>query len=167
VKHEHADKILHQAFEHLLDKLELCQRALGPEYTEEDNLRTAVIRACRSSPELEIALFKPARLCEELFADLRSSIEIVLNRSTALQQSVLENTAREQFYVNRRYTGNRRINRQNPGFRRPGNRSASSNFQARPISKWKKKCFVCQKEECWYMKHINEERKRARAQYIF
>jgi hypothetical protein len=83
MKHEHADKTLHQAFEHLLDKLQLCQRALGPEYTGKDNLQTAVIRACRSSPELKIAFFKPARLCEELFADLRSFIEIVLNRSTA------------------------------------------------------------------------------------
>jgi hypothetical protein len=70
VKQENPDQTLHQALDHLLDKLQLCQRALGPAYAGEDALRTTVIRACRNSPELEIALYKPARVCEELFADL-------------------------------------------------------------------------------------------------
>jgi hypothetical protein len=63
----------------LLNKLQLCQRALGKEFMGEDALRTNVIRACRDIPELKQALFKSARGCEKLFSDLRSSIQIELS----------------------------------------------------------------------------------------
>ncbi|KAI1674158.1 hypothetical protein L13192_00905 [Pyrenophora tritici-repentis] len=32
--------------------------------------------------------------------------------------------------------------------------------------RWKKKCFVCQKEGCWSTNHTDEERKTARAQFF-
>ncbi|KAF1965810.1 hypothetical protein BU23DRAFT_584815 [Bimuria novae-zelandiae CBS 107.79] len=32
--------------------------------------------------------------------------------------------------------------------------------------RWKKKCFVCQKEGCWLTNHTNEERKAARTQFF-
>jgi hypothetical protein len=107
VKQENLSLTLQEAFEKLLNKLQLCQRALGADYTGEDALRTSVIRACRSFPEFEIALFKPASVCEELFADLRSAIEVVLNRSTVPQSSALENTA-GSYYVNRVYNKSKR-----------------------------------------------------------
>ncbi|KAF1970758.1 hypothetical protein BU23DRAFT_581893 [Bimuria novae-zelandiae CBS 107.79] len=59
---------------------ELCQRALGKNFKGEDALRTTVINACRGVPELEMALFKPALICEGLFLDLRSAIETHLAR---------------------------------------------------------------------------------------
>jgi hypothetical protein len=94
------------AFDHLLDKLQLCQRALGPAYAGENALRTTVIRACRNSPELEIAFYKPARICEKLFADFRSVIEVVLNRSSGSKFYAFKNAARMN-YVNRIYTSNK------------------------------------------------------------
>jgi hypothetical protein len=107
MKQKNPGLMLQKALEKLLNKLQLCQRALGANYTGEDALRTSVIRACRSFPEFEIALFKPARMCEELFADLRSAIEVVLNRSTVPQLSALENTA-GSYYVDRIYNKSKR-----------------------------------------------------------
>jgi hypothetical protein len=72
----------------------------------EDAFRTTVIRVCRSSQEFEIALYKPARVCEGLFADLRSAIEVVLNRSSEPKPYALENAARMN-YINRIYINNK------------------------------------------------------------
>jgi hypothetical protein len=158
VKQKNFDQTLHQAFNHLLNKLQLCQRALGPAYAGKDAFRTIVIRACRNLPELEIALYKPARVCKELFADLRSAIEMVLNRSSGPKFCAFKNAARMN-YVNRIYISNK------PSQKQPKarfGRADRSNYQNRTSNdKWKKKCFVCQKKGCWSIKHPPEKRKRS------
>lgn len=74
VRQENSDKGPSEVLQLLLDKLESCQRALGPGYPNE--LRDAVLSACWGSPELEYALRgKPSRSYEELVSNLRSSIE--------------------------------------------------------------------------------------------
>ena len=72
----------------LLDKLQLCQRALGKNFEGEDALRTTVINACRGVPELEMALFKPAPICEGLFSDLQSAIKTHLARQHTTQMLI-------------------------------------------------------------------------------
>ncbi|KAF1937549.1 hypothetical protein EJ02DRAFT_458633, partial [Clathrospora elynae] len=83
----------------------------------------------------------------------------------------------DQYYLDRRYNGNRRGrggyrggfqggfcgggNRGNGGNQRSFNNSERS-FTPR----WKKKCFVCQKGGCWSTNHTDEERKAARAQFL-
>jgi hypothetical protein len=106
MKQKNPDQTLHQAFDHLLDKLQLYQRALGPVYAGKNALRTTVIRACRNLPEFKIALYKLARVCKKLFADLRSAIEVMLNRSSGPKFYAFENAARMN-YVNRIYTSNK------------------------------------------------------------
>jgi hypothetical protein len=163
MKQKNPDQTLYQAFDYLLDKLQLCQRALGPAYAGEDALRTIVIRACRNLPELEIAFYKPARVCEKLFADFRSAIEVVLNRSSEPKSYALKNATRIN-YVDRIYTNNKPLQQQ-PKAR--FGRAGRSNYQNRTSNdKWKKKCFVCQKEGCWSIKHPPEERKKSQTQYI-
>lgn len=49
---ENREKSLHNILELLIDKLQLCQRALGPQYMGDEQLRTAIINACRGVPEL-------------------------------------------------------------------------------------------------------------------
>jgi hypothetical protein len=106
MKQKNPDQTLYQAFNHLLDKLQLYQRALGPAYAGEDALRTTVIRSCRNSPEFEIAFYKPARVCKKLFADLRSAIKMVLNRSFGHKSYAFENVIRMN-YINRIYISNK------------------------------------------------------------
>ena len=67
----------------LLDKLQLCQRALGLGNMGENQLITAIQRACRGVPKLEFALFTPATTFEKLSSKLRSSIMTHDNRNAA------------------------------------------------------------------------------------
>jgi hypothetical protein len=141
----------------------LYQRALGPAYAGENTFRITVIRAYRNSPELKVAFYKLARVCKKLFADFRSAIEVVLNRSSELKFYAFKNATRMN-YVNRIYTSNK-PSQQQPKARL--GRAGRSNYQNRTSNdKWKKKCFVCQKEGCWSTKHTPEERKRSQIQYI-
>jgi hypothetical protein len=94
----------------LFNKLQFCQRALSKKFMGEDALRTNVIRACRGVPELKQALFKSARGCEELFSDLRFSIQVELNE----QQLFHLKEAARMNYTDRTYNNNRR----NPRFAR-------------------------------------------------
>ena len=64
----------------LLDKLQLCQRALGLGYMGENQLIAATQRACHGFSELEFALFTPTTTFEELSSKLRSSIMTHDNR---------------------------------------------------------------------------------------
>jgi hypothetical protein len=64
----------------LLDKLQLCQRALRKNFKGKDALRITVINAYCRVPKLKIALFKLALICEELFLDLQSVIKTYLAR---------------------------------------------------------------------------------------
>ncbi|KAM4065707.1 hypothetical protein HRG_012906 [Hirsutella rhossiliensis] len=64
IRAQDASKSLHEVLQLLFDKLQLCQRALGPDYAGNIPLRTTLIIACRGVPELEHALFKPAAKIE-------------------------------------------------------------------------------------------------------
>ena len=75
------DKTLYQVLDLVLNKLQLCQRVLGPSYSGEGHLRTAVTHACRRVKELEYALMDPPIDCEQLFARLRSSVEVSVARA--------------------------------------------------------------------------------------
>ncbi|KAI1101558.1 hypothetical protein F4804DRAFT_293486 [Jackrogersella minutella] len=58
----------------MLDKLSLCQRALGPDFKGEQQLIAAVHRECRNVPQLQHALFEPSTRFEDLASKLRASI---------------------------------------------------------------------------------------------
>jgi hypothetical protein len=162
MRFKHSDKTLYEALDLLLDKLQFCQRALGKEFMGEDALRTNVIRACRGVFELKQALFKSARGCEELFSDLRSSIQVELSEQQFFH---LEEAARMN-YIDRTYNNNRR----NPRFARKTvtfARLPRSNYQDQASSSsWKKKCFVCQKKGCWSIRHTPEKRRKSKSQFL-
>ncbi|KAF7575713.1 hypothetical protein PtrM4_073370 [Pyrenophora tritici-repentis] len=63
---ENPDKGLHEVLQILLDKLQLCQRALGKNFEGEDALRTTVINACRGVPRLRNNQFNPVTLLDPL-----------------------------------------------------------------------------------------------------
>jgi hypothetical protein len=184
---ENPEKGLHEVLQILLDKLQLCQRALGKNFEGEDALRTTVINACRGVPELEMALFKPAPICEGLFSDLRSAIETHLARQHTTQMLMGSKMVTEdQYYLDRRYNGKGRDRGEFRGGPRGGSRGGgfSGGFRGGQAGnrgsqrfnsydsgrgfkpRWKKKCFVCQKEGCWSTNYTDEERKAARAQFF-
>ncbi|KAF7578904.1 hypothetical protein PtrM4_031440 [Pyrenophora tritici-repentis] len=169
VRRENPEKNLHEVLDIMLDKLQLCQRALGQQYMGEYALRTTVITACRGVKELEMALYKPSLECEVLFGDLRSSIE----NSLAMTVSVnfTEADTDSQYYLDRRYNNNssgRLRGNYNPRGGRSGFTRGRGGLQHRSgvNTQIDKKCYVCGKTGCWSTNHTLEERKRSKAQYI-
>ncbi|KAI1105999.1 hypothetical protein F4804DRAFT_302595 [Jackrogersella minutella] len=160
----------------MFDKLQRCQRALGPTYVGETNLRDTILRACRGVRELEYALQMPAPTCEGLFSQLRSSMQTSIDR-TPIQPFLTEYLNDEEedddpddeaFYFNRKYkyNSNRGSNRAFRGNRgRPNNsgRPRPSGSESRP---WTRRCHVCNKVGCWSTKHSIEERRRSWGQYL-
>ncbi|KAF1972351.1 hypothetical protein BU23DRAFT_580957 [Bimuria novae-zelandiae CBS 107.79] len=94
--------------------------------------------------ELKIVLFKLAIICEGLFIDLYT----ILTTATTIGIEELEEDLEAKAD-----SGNQRFN---------------SNDSKREFTtpRWKKKCFVCQKEGYWLTNHTNEERKAARTQFF-
>ncbi|KAI1667971.1 hypothetical protein L13192_08680 [Pyrenophora tritici-repentis] len=110
VHRENPDKTLHEVLDIMLDKLQLCQRALGQQYMGEYALRTTVITACRGVKEFAMALYRPSLECEVLFGDLRSSIENSLAMTTSVNftevdQDEERKTACAQFFSMLYFTG--------------------------------------------------------------
>jgi len=173
VRRENPEKSLHEVLDIMLDKLQLCQRALGQQYMGEYALRTTVITACRGVKELEMALYKPSLECEVLFRDLRSSIK----NSLAMAASVnfTETDPDNQYYLDRRYTNNSsgrmRGNHNQHGGRNTFARGRGKFFQRsgdnmQINTRRDKKCYICGKTGCWSTNHTLEERKRSKAQYL-
>ena len=70
VEKNNIEKTNLEVLQALLDKLQLCQWALGLGYMSENQLITAIWRAYRGVPKLEFALFISATTFEELFSKL-------------------------------------------------------------------------------------------------
>ena len=132
----------------LLDKLQLCQRALGLGYIGENQLIAATQRACRGVSELEFALFTPATTFEELSSKLRSSIITYDNH----------NAANTQYFMDRRFGRHDRgdqYNKSNNTYNRYNN-----NHNGR--KPWREKCYVCGKEGCRSNKYSDNEQRKTK-----
>jgi hypothetical protein len=172
VRRENPKKNLHEVLDIMLDKLQLCQRALGQQYIGEYALRTTVITACQGVKELEMALYKPSLECEALFGDLQSLIENSLAMTVSVNFTKADTD--NQYYLDRRYSNNslgRVRGNHNPrgrggGFIRGQNGFGRCSGDDRQTSTSDKKCYICGKTGCWSMNHMLEERKRSKVQYI-
>lgn len=170
-KQENPDKSPHEALEIMIDKLTLAQRALGRDFQGEVPLHTAIVRACRGQPELEQAMFSIQPTCEALFSDLRSALQVNIDRQTNHYWSAQS----ESYYTDRQYNSAYRTNhsaRASPGWRRSSYRGARAPankrrpFQRLSSSVLAKKCFVCHKEGCWSSNHPRTDLSRAKKQYV-
>ena len=149
-KAENASKSDLEVLQIMLDKLSLCQRALGPEFRGEQQLIAAVHRACRFVPQLQHALFEPATRFEDLASKLRASIGTHEVMKGANQYMVNENSSDDEiYYVDRKYHRNDKGSRYNP----------------KQPKTWKRKCWICKEVGCWSTKHPEHERKEARTQW--
>ena len=132
----------------LLDKLQLCQRALGLGYMGEKQLIATVQRACRGVSELKFALFTPTTTFEKLSSKLRSSIMTNDNR----------NAANVQYFTDRRFGRHDRGDQYNKG-NNTYNCYNNNNNGRKP---WRGKCYVCGKEGCRSNKHSDDEQQKAK-----
>lgn len=172
-RQDNPEKTLPEVLETMLDRLQLVQRALGEGYQGEIALYTAVARACRGVPELESALLHQKPTCGALFADLRASLQVAMDRNSQ-RQYLADETGMQPYdvnFVDRKYRSNfkdrQRTDRQ-PFTKRTYQRRTSSYGPRTPLNKdhATKRCFVCKKVGCWSSNHTQEERDRSRRQYL-
>ena len=127
----------------LLNKLQLCQRALGLGYIGENQLIAAIQRACCKVSKLEFALFTPITTFEELFSKLQTSIMTHDNR----------NTANIQYFTDCQFGRNDRGDQYNKG-NNTHNCYNNNNNGRKP---WRRKCYICGKEGCRSNKHLDHK----------
>ncbi len=127
----------------LLDKLQLCQQALGLGYIGKNQLIAATQRACRGVYELEFALFTSAITFEKLSSKLRSSIITHNNR----------NAANTQYFTDRRFGRHDHRNQYNKG----NNTYNCYNNNNNGCKPWRRKCYVCGKENYRSNKYLDDE----------
>jgi hypothetical protein len=151
----------------LFDRLQTIQRGLSESYQEDYSLRDQVISACRGVEECNLALFNPTNTYEGVCAQLRSAVGTAL-RSREVQQfnAQLQPTSigpadqHDHNWTDRTYSG--RGIRYSRGYdqRQPqGNRGGPCGGSFR--NDRQKKCYVCEKPNCWSTRHSLNDRKEA------
>ncbi|RKF82964.1 integrase and RNaseH domain-containing protein, partial [Golovinomyces cichoracearum] len=148
---ENEDKDPAIILQKLLDRLQQCQRALGPSYQGEDQLMANTVRACRRAQELRMGFFTTSVTFEQLSSQLRSSLETVKQRTISKNFHTESNS----YFIDRKF--NRRRNNKDY---RPGPQQENS---ARSQTK---RCYVCRKQRCWSSNHSEQERQLMRYRYF-
>ena len=113
VRRENPEKPPHEALDHLLDRLQIVQRALGEDFQGETALRTATARACSGVPELSSAFLSRKTTCEGFFADLHAALKIATDNAARTYYTDdpsrtyhLEQGMNDVAFVDRRYVAN-------------------------------------------------------------
>jgi hypothetical protein len=60
----------------MINKLTLAQRALGPQFKGDVLLYTTIVQACCGHLELKLAMFNTKPMCEALFSNLCSALQV-------------------------------------------------------------------------------------------
>lgn len=155
--------------EKLLNRLQLCQRALGDGYAGEQQLIANVARSCQGISEFKLAFYNPAASFEGLASQMRSSLAIEETSRTTNQfiadhtsaeplQSGNINPTDDQWFTDRKFSYNR-----SRGGRARGRYGRFTNNGNR---NWQKKCYICYKPGCWSTKHTQAERDEHKRRWV-
>ncbi len=148
IKSENENKFIEECLQLLIKNLRHLQHDLKSELRSEKFIHNKFINACQDVIVCQYVCFKLSDSLVDLINDLRSSM-IIYQKANSIIETF------ETFFIDRRYHKNfsLRIN-QNRRFQ-------DRRFQDRS----KRKCFVCQKEECWFTKHSKDEREIAKQKF--
>jgi hypothetical protein len=130
------DKSIEECLQLLIKNLRHLQHGLNSELRSEKFIHNKLINACQDVFVCQYACFKFSDSLADLINDLRSSIVIYQKANSIIETF-------EAFFIDRRYHKNFSF-RINQNHRFQNRRFQDRRFQDRS----KRKCFVCQKEEC-------------------
>ncbi|EED14740.1 conserved hypothetical protein [Talaromyces stipitatus ATCC 10500] len=155
-------KLLVEVIDLMVDKLHLCQRALGSAYAGDEHLIAAITRACQSTPEMGEALSEPTSSFQTIVSKLRARAGVVQRKESAGQYMVDKVNNPQVFYTDRKFIGH--TNRHDyPRSRQEYQRK--NRDDAKQLRKSDRRCFICHQENCRSWKHSEEERREARDRY--
>ena len=133
--------------------LQLCQiqRDLNYEFQSNTALRNKIIMSYNNISACNVAILQPTTTIVELINNIYVIIE---NNKKIIKIKKSEPLDSETYFIDRKYYINRFFN---PTYSKPFIYSSPFNndFQ-------KKKCFVCDKTDCWSIKYTNTKRQKSR-----
>ncbi len=140
IKSENKDKSIEECLQLLIKNLRHLQHNLNSKLRSEKFIHNKLINACQNVFACKYVCFKLSDSLIDLINDLRSSIIIYQKvNSTNFIETF------ETFFTDKRY---------------------HKNFSSRiNQNRFKEKCFVCQKEECWSIKHSKDERETIKQKF--
>jgi len=147
---EHPAKSKSEVFELLLERITLLHSALPTVSGSRIALKEQIINACYGQPECANALYRPAVDCEGVIQQIRGSIKLAastqhFHTAATLPQEPTSNPV--QYWTDRTFRGQGRDTKY-------GNRGSNPSSQS-------KKCYVCNKPDCWSTRHTADERTQA------
>ncbi len=144
----------------LCAKMNTIQRKLDSAYHDSIRLRENIIRACRDHSALIFELINSSMNISKLINILQFSItnyEIVRKFFVQQQHQYQQNEdeIENQYFTDKQYRREKSFNR------RENFRDRNDRFQARRS----KKCFVCEKFECWSINHFEKKRNDSKKRF--
>ncbi len=130
----------------LIKKLRHLQHELDSKLRSERFIHSKLINVCQNVSACQYACYRSSDSLSDFINDLKSSIVIYQKTNSNLN---------ETFFIDRRYHKN--------FFTR--NFQSRINQNRRFKNRSKKKCFVCQKESCWFIKHSKIDRDETRRKF--
>jgi hypothetical protein len=144
------DKSIEECLQLLIKNLRHLQHDLNSKLRSKKFIHNKLINACQNVIVCQYVCFKLSDSLVDLINDLRSSI-IIYQKANSIIETF------EAFFTDRRYHKNFSLIIDNLSLRINQNHR----FQNRS----KRKCFVCQKEECWFTEHSKDEREIAKQKF--
>jgi hypothetical protein len=148
----------------LCAKMNIIQRELDSAYHDSIRLRKNIIRACRDHSVLIFELINSSMNISTLINILQFSIinyEIV-RKFLAQQQHQYHQNQQTKNEIDDQYFIDKQYRREKSSFnRRRKFRDRDDRFQARRS----KKCFVCEKSDCWSINHSEKKRKNSKKRF--
>ena len=154
IKSKNPDKSTGECFDLLLSKLRTLRYGLSQELQSDAFMLNKLVLACRSLPDCQIACSAPADTLNSMINALKSSIK-------AYEFSHSQTNTSHTYMTDRRFRSNSDNNRYPRQNYRPPDRGNRSRFNHNR----KKRCFVCDKEDCWSTNHTESERQEAKDRF--
>ena len=173
---KHPDKSIESCLQTLIGELRATQINLDRNLQGDLFFQNKLQLACQDHPACSIACSIPANNSATLVNSLRSNIVTWETQNKRQPVAYFQEDPDEQFFTDRRYHSNRspetqRYNQGRPYRGPPNNQYRQNSQQRQPYPNKQsqahrtKKCFVCQKDNCWSTRHTQEERDKARAAF--
>jgi hypothetical protein len=161
IKSQNPDKSTNYCFQLLVNKLRTLRHGLSADLHTEGFMLNKLVLACRDFPDCQITCSAPPDTLTGLISSMKASIT-AYEYAHKDQISTTETFMTDrQYHGSSNFRGNSRGNSYSRGFSqgRGNNHSQgrnSSNFRG------KKRCFVCEKENCWSFNHTEAEQRQSK-----
>ncbi len=154
-------------------EMNIIQKDLNSAFSDSIQLRENIIRICRNHLALINELNNASIIISDLINNLHINVmnyEAIRKQHDFMQQSIYlqQNDLTQQILLNQdqselenQYFTDKQYRRERSFNRRENFRDKNDRFQARRF----KKCFVCEKLECWSINHFEKKRNDSKKRF--